>query len=128
MVTCEWAILCDRAYYDSKGKLSILGVVQEIEVQSFPAVRPQMAVAMKLIGEPHDSGQVTLEFRNSDGTLLIETPPKTFTLGPTGGTHFIYQVNHLVLTGPGLHSANVRLDGSLARTCTLVVLQKALFR
>jgi len=120
--------LCDRAFYDSNGKLSILGIVQEIQVQGFPAVRPQLAVVMKLIGEPHESGQVTLEFRNGDGTLLIETPPQKFTLGPTGGTYFIYQVNQLVLTGPGLHSANVRLDGSLARTCTLVVLQKALFR
>ena len=37
MVACDWAVFCDYAFEDNRGKLCLIGLFQYIHAASFPA-------------------------------------------------------------------------------------------
>ena len=66
------AVIADTAIQSADGKLSIIGLFQEIRSLAFPAVHPQAALVLTLRANASEAGEhkrLTIRFMDEDSVL-----------------------------------------------------------
>lgn len=96
----EWAVLCDYALIDSGGKLSLVGMFENLFALNFPAMHPILFHAAQWAGQP--GGSVAAELRIwGPSKELIGSAQQHVQLGPTGRAAAIMQLSPLPLPAVG---------------------------
>ena len=75
------AAICDAANSNSKGKLNLLGVFDQITVSKFPATHPQCCVVFRLIFHKNESTEqdFTIKFLDRDNKSFLPSIKATST-------------------------------------------------
>jgi len=113
------AVLADSAIQSSDGKLSIIGLFQEIRAANFPALHPQCALVIALRASPAEAGEderLTIRLMDDDSVLAeLEgklTLPKPYPVpGRPAYVHQIFMIQGLVLPRPGGYAFHILVNG-----------------
>jgi hypothetical protein len=113
MADCEWIILCDHAFPDWRGKLSLIGVFDAINAVSVPATHERASIGFAIIGEPGEELGLTLEIIGPTGKVILKAEIPTTTLPESGAGFGQLDLRNLVLTDFGRHAIQINLgDGA----------------
>lgn len=69
------ACVADYALVDSMGKLSVMGIFDNINSQKFPTTHPKMVLAVRMMVEHEDGGkkhEVRIRLLDEDGQMAAE--------------------------------------------------------
>lgn len=70
MAECEWAVICDYAFLDARGKMCLIGIFDRIFAKTVPASHPQAALVVQLRGKPQEAIAVRIEIVRPTGGVL----------------------------------------------------------
>ena len=126
------ALLADAANTTRDGKLNVLGVFDVIYASKFPSAHPSMVLVLRLESAAADGNrqhELDVRFIDEDGAQLLKidarvvVPPTPESGRPRRFTHPI-QINGLQFKKPGNFAFEVRLNGDLATSLPLTVLER----
>jgi hypothetical protein len=114
------ALLADTAIAAGDGKLSVIGIFDQIKSRNYPAIHPQSALVIRLSASPGERGQkkaVLVRLIDADGAVLLELEsefqvPEKFD-DPTRpfGLNQIFQFQGLQIPRAGDYSFYVLVNG-----------------
>jgi len=117
---CDWAVFCDYAFEDNRGKLCLIGLFQYIHAASFPASHPTLFFVVHLVGAPHERTEITVDVAGPGGrilTTLIEKANVGLTVD--GTANLLLNVSGQPLPDPGRYTFTIRTGSTVLRTATL---------
>lgn len=122
----DFAVLADYALIDQHGKLSVLGMFQNVWVQEFPAVHPRTHLVLRVRGTRTEVGshEIRIRFIDEDGSELLGgagsvefgEPPAGITQLEAGAV-LVFDVP---LPRPGTFWFEIAIDGDRATRVALV--------
>lgn len=115
MAECDWAHLCDHAFFDDGGKPCLIGVFRAVFADRVPATHPSAALAFRLEGRPHETVGVKIRLFRPDGKDPLLEMGREADLGPSGELVTVVKLNALPLPDFGPYDFHVILDGDIAR-------------
>ena len=125
----DLALVCDYALIDQFGKLSMLGVFENLWIPQFPAVHPRVHLVVRLKGKRTEIGDHTIRIRfvsdegkeiiNGDGVVTFNEPPAGIT-EIESGTVLVFD---LPLEKVGKYQFEVLVDQDLNATVPITVSQ-----
>lgn len=122
----RYAIVCDYANGTQDGRLNIMGVLDRLYAANFPAVHRTMFFVVSIELGPEDEGQdheVHIQLIDGDARTLADLRGH-FRFGPADRIlNQVHQLHDLGFETPGLYRFNVFLDGALAKTIDLELVQ-----
>ncbi len=120
-----FAHLADYASVSKEGKLSVMGIFENINVPEFPYTHAQMFLAFRIVLNYAEVGKeipLKIECVDADGNRVFQAKAK-FQLaavegrkpkrGDTPGLNQIIGINGVRFTRPGSHDVNIFVDGKL---------------
>ena len=125
----DFAVVCDYALIDRFGKLSVLGVFQNVWVASFPTVHPRVHLVIRLKGARTEVGEhdIKINFSDSHGKQLISGDGKVnFSEPPAGvleveaGAVLVFDIP---LPEPGRYKFEITIDSAIRTTVPVVAAQ-----
>ena len=124
--------LCDRIEIAGNGKVSIHGIIDQIEAQSFPAKHPNLGIAVKVEYGPNEVGRevaINLDLVMEDGgkftvpnIMKRELPPPAEPGRPAFWT-CAFNLPNLTLPTPGRYQFVIRMNTRIAAEIPLFVVQ-----
>lgn len=125
------ALLADATNTTRDGKLNVLGVFDAIHARKFPSAHPTMVLVLRLEASTDDwdrKHELDVRFIDEDGAQLLKIDARVVVpaAGESGRprrfTHPI-QINGLGFKTPGNFAFEIRVNGELAVTLPLSVLE-----
>jgi hypothetical protein len=123
------ALVSDYAIVDRFGKLSIMGIFEQLWIHRFPAVHPRVHLVLRLKGKRTEVGKhrVCIRFLNDtdeeiisgDGVFEFNEPPAGIT-EIEAGTVLVFD---LPLAAPGPYRFHIAVDDEITTTVKLNVVQ-----
>src|SRR3954469_3991226 len=120
-VTCDWALFCERAYFDSQrpDSLSISSVIEQAVVENVPASVGPIVMVAHLDGYG-ESMRVALRATRPDGSFaVVDQDRVSFEhIGP----YLLFSISRVEVTTEGRYRFDILFDdGQVARTVWLPV-------
>lgn len=118
----DLALVCDYALIDRYGKLSVLGIFEQIWVKQFPAVHPRLHLVLRLKGRRTEIGdhRVRIRLEDEDGNEVISGDGKVTFAEPAAGVVEIEAGTVLVFDvpfqAPGAYRFVISVDDEEAAT------------
>lgn len=122
----DFAVLADYALIDQRGKLSVLGMFQNVWVQAFPAVHPRTHLVLRVRGSRTEIGshQIRIRFVDEEdnehlggaGTVEFGEPPAGITQLEAGAV-LVFDVP---LPHPGTYWFDIAIDDGPGARVALV--------
>ncbi|MFI5041374.1 MAG: DUF6941 family protein [Acidimicrobiales bacterium] len=113
------AVLADSAIQSNDGKLSIIGLFQEIRAMVFPAVHPQAVLVISLRASPAEAGEhkrLTIRLMDEDSVLAdldsqFDLPKPYPVPGHPAFINQIFMFQNLLLPRAGDYAFHILLGG-----------------
>ncbi len=127
----DLALLADAATVDGTGKLSVLGIFDQIAAAGFPARHGRIALVLRFSTAMGEVGDHTVEIRltgpGSAEVLRIEGKmgiPEGVPLPPSGHRNAqVLNLDGVIFPVPGMYSFEISLDGEHRLSIPLTVSQ-----
>ncbi len=123
------ALVSDYALVDRFGKLSIMGIFEQLWIGRFPAVHPRVHLVLRLKGKRTEIGKHTVRIRflndeqdeiiSGDGIFEFNEPPAGV-IEIEAGTVLVFD---LPLAKPGKYHFHIAVDDDITTTVPLTVAQ-----
>jgi uncharacterized protein DUF6941 len=114
--TLDYAIVCDDVRFEVGDKISLMGVFDAINVQSFPTVHPRLSVVAAwagLRGEAISEIELVDPSGSLIGRLGVANLRET---GEKKGARHIAVTYNVPFKTPGIHAIKIYLNKELVRT------------
>jgi len=115
-------LVCDVAIREEgTGKISLIGIFENVRALSFPVLHPQLTVYVKLT-DAAGQYQLCLELVQLESANIIgrETP---FTARDRmGSTELVFELHNLTFNAPGLYSFNLYANDRLVESKTFTAI------
>jgi hypothetical protein len=114
--TLDYAVVCDDIRFEMADKISLMGLFDSINVQSFPTVHPRLSVVAAWVGL---QGEAISEIRLVDpsgsviGRLGVAHLKET---GEKKGARHIAVTYNVPFKAPGTHEIKIYLNSELMRS------------
>ena len=125
----DLALACDYALIDQLGKLSMLGVFENLWIPAFPAVHPRVHLVVRIKGRRTELGEHSLAIRflnaddqeiiSGDGVVTFNEPPAGVT-EIESGTVLVFD---LPLEDAGTYRFVITVDDDITATVPITVSQ-----
>ena len=119
-----YSLLCDDIRLEAGNKLSVMGIFQNIYLQTLPSTILKFA----LLNHWEGNGEHTTEIKivSSDRRKIIaNTAPSTFSLTPGGFADNITIFSNVVFTEEGTHAIQIYLNEIMVREVYLNIVVPA---
>jgi len=70
-VKLNYILICDQAFFDEKGKTSIIGTFNRIESKGTPAIHPKFTIVVNIMGDKNTSHIERIEIINLQDNKTI---------------------------------------------------------
>lgn len=120
MLTCEWAVICDYAVVAQDGKVSAIGIFDELGGASFPLTHPELWFVARLRGEPNTTARLLLEIVRPDDETMHDLGGSV-SVGPAGVHTIALRFVMLPFPEPGRYTFRLSADTRAIRTVSLRV-------
>ena len=128
-VNINLALVCDYALVDRFGKLSIMGIFEQLWIARFPAVHPRVHLVLRLKGKRTEIGKHSVRIRflndeneeiiSGEGIFEFNEPPAGIT-EIEAGTVLVFD---LPLARPGKYHFHIAVDDDITSAVSLNVVQ-----
>ncbi len=128
----DFVLLADAATVDGSGKLNILGVLDRIQAQEFPARHGRIAMVLRFSADPDDAGKHEVEIRLRDpedqevlkvGGQIQFTPRRGAGAVESGAEGIkvpqVLNLDGIQFAGPGRYRFEVSVDGEVLASAPL---------
>ncbi len=122
MAYCNWAHLCDYAFYDDGKKICIIGIFDAITVQRVPTTHTRAVLAMEIKGEPGETVEGRIQVLRPDHGELLDTGGP-IQLSPAGHAQLVLGIDNLTLPDIGPYEIRILLDGEVAKVVPFQVIR-----
>lgn len=122
----DFAVLADYALIDQHGKLSVLGLFQNVWLSGFPAVHPRTHLVLRVRGRRTEIGTHMIRIRfideegtehlGGEGTVEFGEPPAGV-IEMEAGAVLVFDVP---LPHPGTYWFEITIDGEAAARVPLI--------
>jgi hypothetical protein len=102
---------CDYASISQEGKLSVVGMFDQIMVNSIPTAYAQFFIVGVLMGPPNKNETVTLGIKTPNGSDAIAPQKLDLVLGPNGKSNIIMNIGNFPISEVGFYKINLSLNG-----------------
>ncbi len=120
MANCDWAIVCDHAFYDENRKICMIGVFDRIFAKAVPATHHQASLVLKLIGEAKERTKVRVDIVRPNGDVLGKVEG-TSELGNDGTSQLHLGIRGLPLPDFGIYAFNIYIEEELNKVIGVTV-------
>jgi len=117
---CDWAIVCDHAFFDEDRKMCMVGVFDRIFARAVPATHLQAFLVLKLVGEPKEKAKVRVDIIRPYGDVLGKIEG-TSELGDDGTSQLKLGIRGLPLPDFGIYAFNIYIADELDKTIGVTV-------
>lgn len=116
-------LICDQIIQDSQtGKMSLIGLFQDLRADRFPAIHPQLWIYASLTDARGDYNfEIQFVDVEHNNVLGKGTPPKITIPGPLETTEMCAQLGNLQLPRAGTYEFHLIGNGELLATKSLRV-------
>lgn len=114
--------LCDYAIVDQQGKLSVLGIFNQLNVVKFPGGLPKFYFVASILGEPFTSYTVTFKAHEENSSKLIANKDGHLQTGASGRTNLIIDVVNVAFEKVGNYAFSIYDGETKIATTKLEVL------
>jgi len=118
----EFLVLCDQAIISKEGKLSIIGIFNQIFVRRLPTRFSQMFIVTVFSGSPGKDYSLILEIKNSQNKVVEKRSVK-LKLGANGKANFIAHIHGLPIESVGNFSLSFKKDSRKIISKQLQIIQ-----
>jgi hypothetical protein len=117
-------LVCDAAIKEAgTGKISLIGIFENLNTVNFPARHPQLAVYVKLT-DAAGQYQLRLELVQLENATIIGQGEGAVTVHDRmESAELVFELHNLTFNAPGLYSFNLSANGRLVGSKTFSVLQ-----
>lgn len=122
MAECDWAVFCDYAFLDARGKMCIIGIFDNIYAKQVPTIHPQAFLVVQLRGKQKEGVSIRIEVVRPGGTSLLRIDGSG-QIGDGGGAAMQLSLSPLQLPDWGRYDCNVYVNDALAYTAKFSVLK-----
>jgi len=122
MAECEWAVFCDYAFLDAQGKMCLIGIFNRIFVKAVPAIHPQAALVLQLLGKPKEAVAVRIEIVRPTGASLHRIDGSG-EISEDGGAGLQLSLSPIQLPDYGEYDCNIYVNDERAYTAKFRVTQ-----
>ncbi|KKQ42613.1 MAG: hypothetical protein US60_C0015G0024 [Microgenomates group bacterium GW2011_GWC1_37_8] len=112
-LTLDFLSLCDYAVISRENKLSILGIFDQIFVNSLPSQHPKMFLVGILKGEPASTHNLQLLLKDPLDKDVLPNQELKVKLGTNGNSNFIAELNNLPIKLTGAYKIELFVDKKL---------------
>ncbi len=120
MAECDWAILCDYAFQDSRGKMCLIGIFNNFNLPKVPAIHSQAALVVQLKGDPNEQFRARIDFVRPGGAVL-QSMEGQGAISPLGGAGIALSLQALQLPDAGVYTINVYVNDEVSYVTTFTV-------
>lgn len=130
MPILNWTFLCDYATVDPAGKISIIGVFENINVPGFPFKFPQMYLAVSLHAAAGEHFELSSRISSPGGTEIAKQGPVKIAIPgnapSTGKIYCTFAYYGTTFNEPGEHHIEIFInEQSVLMTPVNVILRQA---
>jgi len=119
--TLDYAVVCDDVRFEVGDKISLMGVFDSINVQSFPTVHPRLAVVAAWAGLRGEA-QSEIQLVDPSGSLLANMGVANLKeTGEKKGARHIAVTLNVPFKTPGTYEVRIYLDRQLAKSIPLPI-------
>lgn len=106
----ELLVLCDQAVISREGKLSIIGIFDQIYAENIPATHSKMSVVGVVKGEINSDHTLHLFVSDPAGKELLPNQEIKINLGPGGRTNLVSEFINFPIPLTGIYKIELRED------------------
>lgn len=102
--------ICDYAFLAQGGKLSIIGIFENVNVQQLPSVHPSMCFVLSLEdGKPGQLVEYSFNIEDPDGQIVVDksNAKAKAEIGANGKLNLILSVIGVPIKKSGMHKVNI---------------------
>lgn len=101
--------ICDYAFLAQGGKLSIIGIFEDVNVQGFPYKHPSMSFILSLMGEPKKQVDYYFSIKDPSGDVVVDKSNQKARaeIGANGKLNLIYNVMGVPIVKEGVYTVNL---------------------
>jgi len=111
MLKFNYGFLCDIAHVGSDGKISILGMFDNINAKQFPATHPRMCIFVNWLGD-EGTYKTTMRLIAPDGSEVIPVQKMEVRIPRSGNrTNMIAELNQIQLKSTGTYHFELCVEG-----------------
>ena len=120
MAECEWAVICDYAFLDARGKMCLIGVFDSIFAKKVPAIHPQACLVVQLRGKPNEPLLIRIEIIRPTGASLRRVDASG-QMSESGGAGLQLNLAPIQLPDWGEYDCNVFVNDERTYTAKFTV-------
>lgn len=122
LAKCEWAHLCDHAFFDQGGKPCLIGLFRSIFAHRTPTRHTHFVIAFEVSGERGEELDLRIEMHRPDRSdPLFEMENSEVVLNESRRHTFAIGVDNVMLPDFGPYELRISLGETVAYTLTLMV-------
>ena len=123
MLKVNFFHICDTAMFEnSTGKLSIVGVFENVNAEQFPAVQPSMAFVVGF--ESDKAGEYDVDLQIVDETENILKTQAKITIGPNLRGNWVHKLAMYTIPKEATHKIILSQGGEVIYTTFLTINNK----
>src|SRR5690242_5707551 len=115
MPDVEWSLLCEYCLIDAAGKLSVLGIFDQVVARQLPVQQPVLFVVTRWRSEPHQTFTVETRLWTPTEQLLQTTGAVPVAPSPSGQNMTINQFLSLTFDREGQYLVELLANDETAR-------------
>ena len=115
MPELEWSLLCEYCLIDAVGRLSVMGIFEQMLTPQVPAHQPMLFVVSRWRSEPNQAFRVETRLWTPTEQLLQSTGEIQVAPSPFGQNMTINQFIGLTFEREGKYLVELLVDGETAR-------------
>jgi len=117
----EYAVVCDDVRFEVGDRISLMGLFDSINAQTFPTVHPRLSVVVAWAGLVGEAQSEIMLFDPAGGVLGRLGVAKLKETGEKKGARHIAVTYNVTFRTPGVHQVRIYLDKELVRSIPLPV-------
>jgi hypothetical protein len=115
MPDLEWSLLCEYCLIDAAGRVSMMGIFEQMLMPQIPAQQPMLFVVSRWRSEPQQSFKCETRLWTPTEQLLQTTGEVAVAPSPVGQNLTINQFVGLTLDREGQYLVELLVDGETVR-------------
>lgn len=122
-VKLNFAHVCENAFTSSDGKLNVIGIFNQINTLSFPALHPRLMIVTSVTGEVKKYTE-SIEIVSSKGDVIARAgnPIEIFKGG--GAANFIADFVGIIFPEEGTYRIRIKIDEKEVDSDSTIIIKR----
>jgi len=122
-LSCNLLLTCDQTILSKDNKISLIGIFDQIFLQSIPGNHPKLSLVGIVAGEPFSDHVLTISFKDPKNQSVYPDQNLSVNLGTTGKSNLVAEFINLPINSVGAYTFSIFSGKSQIGSTTLTASQ-----